>query len=355
MSNGAPMPTIAGFSGVAWRKIGLAALIIVAVGLPFMVSDYRTFQFNLVLIWAIGILGLNLLTGFSGQISLGHGAFYAIGAYTSAILMYQWQVPYYVTPPIAGVVCLAVGFLFGYPAGRLAGHYLALATFALAVAVPQILKYDPLEPWTGGVQGIFLDRPEPPFWLPINTDQWLYYFSLVITVILFVAAWNLLRGRSGLAIRAIRDQQIAAKAMGVDTTFYKSLIFGVSALYTGVAGSLSATVIQFVAPDSFTFLDSIRFFIGMVVGGLGSIAGAIYGGIFIVFMPNIAEEISKAAPGVIYGIILIGFMYIWPLGVAGFVRAVCARLVRGLMGSGGGEPGGAKEGTERQVPGGFTS
>ncbi|MDP6353174.1 MAG: branched-chain amino acid ABC transporter permease [Alphaproteobacteria bacterium] len=354
MAPGTVAPRIGGLTLSAWRKIGLAALLGGAILLPFLVSDYRTFQFTLVLIWAIGILGLNLVTGFSGQISLGHGAFYAIGAYTAAILTDQWQVPYYLTPPVAGVVCLVVGFLFGYPAGRLAGHYLALATFALAVAVPQILKYDPLEPWTGGVQGIFVVRPDPPFGLPINTDQWLYFFSLAIAVILFVAAWNLLRGRSGRAIRAIRDQQIAAKAMGVDTTLYKSLIFGVSALYTGIAGSLSAIVIQFVAPDSFTFLDSIRFFIGMVVGGLGSIAGALYGGIFIVFIPNVAEEISKAAPGVIYGVILIGFMYLLPLGVAGFVRTGLARLMRRLIGPAAGRDK-ASELERKQVVGGPAS
>src|SRR6187431_729801 len=153
-------------------------LVVLACALPFLVSNYRTFQLTLVLVYAIALLGLNILTGYSGQISLGHGAFYALGAYCAAILMDKAGVPYWATVPAAGAVCFVAGFLFGLPALRLEGLYLALATFALGVAMPQILKHKSLEHWTGGVQGIVIVKPEPPAWAGISQDQWLYFFTL---------------------------------------------------------------------------------------------------------------------------------------------------------------------------------
>jgi branched-chain amino acid transport system permease protein len=303
------------------RKFGLLLILIVACALPFLLSSYHVFQLTLALVYSIALLGLNILTGYNGQISLGHGAFYAIGAYTAAILMDKYGVPYLVTIPLAGAICLAVGFLFGRPALKLEGHYLALATFALAVATPQLLKYKGFEWWTGGVQGIVIMKPDPPFGLHISADQWLYLLTLGIVIIMFLLARNLLRGRVGRAIVAIRDHPIAAEAMGVDTALYKSLTFGVSAMYTGVAGALGAIVVQFVAPDSFTVFLSISFLVGIVIGGLASISGALYGALFIQFVPNIADQISKAAPWAIYGIFLIAFLYAMPTGVAGFIRA----------------------------------
>ncbi|MFH1043741.1 MAG: branched-chain amino acid ABC transporter permease [Pseudomonadota bacterium] len=297
-----------------------------ACALPFLVSNYRIFQFTLVLVYAIALLGLNILTGYNGQISLGHGAFYAIGAYVAAILMDKFGVPYWLTVPAAGVVCLAAGFLFGLPALRLEGLYLALVTFALGVAMPQLLKYKHLEHWTGGVQGMVILKPDPPFGLPISPDQWLYFFCLVVMLAMFALGANLLRGRVGRALVAIRDQPVAAEAMGVNNALYKSLAFGVSAMYTGVAGALGAIAVQFVAPDSFSIFLSIAFLVGIVIGGLASISGAVYGAIFIQFVPNIADQISTAAPWAIYGVFLIGFMYLMPLGVAGAIRIAWARI-----------------------------
>ena len=322
-------PRYAGISVRAWKAIGLAALLCAAVALPFMVSSYRVFQFNMVLVYAIVLLGLNILTGYNGQISLGHGAFYAIGAYVAAILMEHMGWPYWATLPVAGLTCFIFGFLFGLPALRLRGHYLALATFALAVAMPQILKYKHIEHWTGGVQGIVIIKPEAPFGLKITPDQWLYLFTLAILVVMFVVGWNLLRGRVGRALVAIRDHPIAAEAMGVNSALYKTLAFGVSALFTGVAGALGAIVIQFVAPDSFTAGLSINFLIGIVIGGIASISGAFYGALFIQFVPNFADQISKAAPWAIYGVFLLAFVYLMPTGVAGFVRLAWMRI-RGM-------------------------
>jgi len=316
-------------SGAKLSRLQIAGIVIavlVGITIPLFTSDYRTFQLTLVVVYSIAVLGLNILTGFNGQFSLGHSAFYAIGAYTAAIMMDQWEIAYYWTLPAAGVVCLIAGFLFGLPALRLEGLYLALATFALAIATPQLLKYDHLEKWTGGVQGVTIIKPDAPFGLPISQDNWLYYFSFMVMLLLFFCAWNLLRGRTGRALKAIRDNPIAARAMGINTALYKSLTFGVSALYTGVAGALGAIAIQFVAPDSFTFFLSVAILVGMVIGGLGSIPGSIFGGIVIVFVPNVAEQISKAAPWAVYGTLLILFMYFMPLGIWGFIRMGYARL-----------------------------
>jgi branched-chain amino acid transport system permease protein len=307
---------------------GLVLVLVLACALPFFVANYRVFQMTLVLAYAIALLGLNMLTGYNGQISLGHGAFYAIGAYTAAILMDKAGWPYWATVPVAGAICFAAGFLFGLPALRLEGLYLALATFALGVAMPQILKHKAIEHWTGGVQGITIVKPDAPEWTGLSQDRWLYFFCLAWVLVLFVLGWNLLRGRIGRAMVAVRDQPIAAQAMGVNTAMVKSLTFGVSALYTGVAGALAAIAVQFVAPDSFNFLLSITLLTGVVIGGLASISGAFFGAVFIQFVPNVADEISKAAPWAIYGIVLIAFMYAMPTGVAGFVRLARARLAR---------------------------
>ena len=308
------------------RIAGLLALVLAACTLPFVLSNFRLFQFSQVYIYAIAILGLNMLTGYNGQFSLGHGAFYAIGAYASAIMMDRWNIGYGWTLPVAGALCLIVGFLFGLPALRLEGLYLALATFSLALAVPQILKY--FEHWTGGSQGIVLSKPNAPFGLKLNPDQWLYFLTLGVMIFLFWLGANLLKGRIGRAIVAIRDNHIAAEAMGINTALYKSLVFGVSAAYTGVAGALSASVIAYVAPDSFNVFLSVTLLIGSVIGGLASISGAVFGAMFIQFVPNWAQDISKAAPWAIFGVFLIGFMYLMPFGIAGGIRLLWIRATR---------------------------
>jgi branched-chain amino acid transport system permease protein len=310
------------------RPFAIAAAIVAAALVPLLFKSFVTFQLTQVMVYALAILGLNLLTGFNGQFSLGHSAFYGIGAYTTAILMDRWDIPYVWTLPAAGGVCFVFGFLFGLPALRLQGLYLALATFALAIAMPQILKFGPLESLTGGVQGIVILKPDPPFGLPIDADQWLYYFTLAVLLVMFAAASNLVHSRTGRAIMAIRDHPIAAAAMGINTALYKSLTFGVSALYTGVAGALGAIAIQFVAPDSFTFLLSVSLLVGLVIGGVGSIPGCLVGGLFVLFVPNLAEAVSTGLAGAIYGVILLLVIFVMPSGAAGFTRLAAAYLAR---------------------------
>src|SRR4029077_15453929 len=205
------------------RQIAIGVAIVIALLLPLVTTSFITFQLTLVMIYGLAILGLNLLTGFNGQFSLGHSAFYGIGAYTAAILMDQADFAYYWTLPGAGALCFVVGFLFGLPALRLQGLYLALATFALATAMPQILKFHLLEPLTGGVQGIAILKPDPPPGVPLSADQWLYYFTLSVLLVMFACAANLVKSRTGRAIMAIRDHPLAAAAMGINTALYKTL------------------------------------------------------------------------------------------------------------------------------------
>jgi len=296
--------------GTTTSLVILAALLVT----PLFVKNFIIFQMTMVLIYGLAVLALNILTGGSGQFSLGQSAFYALGAYTSAILMEHVNMNYALTLPIAGLVSFAAGYLFGKPALRLSGIYLALATFALATAMPQLLKLHFLEHWTGGVQGLVVTKPDAPFGLPIGQDMWLYYFTLAITLAIYVGSVNLLRSRSGRAFMAIRDNEIAASAMGVDVAQYKTLAFGVSAGITGIAGGLGAIAVQFVAPDGYTITLAISLFLGMVVGGVGWLPGSFIGAAFIIFVPNIAESISKGLSGAVFGVLLFIVIFLVPHG-----------------------------------------
>jgi branched-chain amino acid transport system permease protein len=326
-----PLPTWRGPARAVPRKTGLAAagLLVAALVAPFFLRGFLVFQLTMVMIYAIAILGLNLLTGIGGQFSLGHSAFFALGAYAAALLMEVAGWPYWAALPAASLLSGLAGVLFGLPAQRLANLYLALATYGLALAMPQILKLPPLEPWTGGVQGLLVAKPDPPFGLPLTQDQWLYDLTLVIGLGAYLAARNLVASRTGRAMMAIRDNPIAARAMGVDVERYKTLSFGVSALYAGLAGALAAIVVQFVAPDSFTFTLSVGLFVGLVVGGVGWLPGALAGGAFVLFVPNLAESVSKGLSGAVYGTLLILLVHGLPSGLGGLARAVRPHLRSG--------------------------
>ena len=252
----------------ARHVLAIAVALAVMVGLAFVADPYHLFQLTMLVAYACAVLGLTILTGINGQISLGHGAFFAVGAYASAILMSNYDWPYWTTIPAAAIASALIGFLIGFPALRLGGLYLALTTFALAVAVPQILKVNALEGLTGGVQGLTTDKPDPPFGLPISADQWIYLFTLAIGAVVFMLGWNLKRGRTGRAMMAVRDHPLAAEAMGINLAVLKTRTFAVSAMFTGIAGALSTIAVQFVAPDSFNFFLSITIFVGLVVGGV---------------------------------------------------------------------------------------
>jgi branched-chain amino acid transport system permease protein len=305
---------------------------------PLRFGAYRTFQVSEIAMWAVVALGLNILTGYNGQISLGHGAFVAMGGYTAAILMVDHGWPFWTTIIAGGAVAGTLGLLIGVPALRLTGPYLAIATLGLALATPQILKkYDGL---THGTQGINV-RPEVPpppefikdwFGIHLSNDEWIYFLALFIVVIMTILALNIVRSRIGRAFVAIRDSEIAAQAMGISVPRYKTMAFAISAFYAGIAGGTYVQVVGYVSPESFNFLLSINFLTTIVVGGLASILGSILGAAGLVMVPELPGLVSFI-PGAslpdelswaFYGAALILVMIFAPYGLAGLFR----RLVR---------------------------
>jgi len=326
------------------------------LGFPTVISSFQSSLWAQALILAIAVMGLNILVGYSGQLSLGHGAFMALGAYTSAILAHRYKMDYLLTIPIAALFTGLVGFLFGFPALRLSPLYLALATFALAVVTPSLIKRP--EGLTGGVQGIILIQPDPPPFASdlfaavtgtaMTSDQWIYYISLFCALLLFWVAWNLVRHRPGRAMRALRDGEVAAAAYGVNIAGFKTLAFGISAFYAGIAGSLFGLATGFVSPDTFPVSLSIQLLVGAVVGGLASIPGPLLGAIFAYFLPieanqwvpsqswipdQVASTVKNAGPAVSYGVLLILIMIFAPNGIVGLIRAGYDWLYRRLRGA----------------------
>lgn len=302
-----------------------AAIAFLIVLAPFWLDSYTVFQVSQYLIFVLAVLGLNVLSGYSGQLSLGHGAFMGVGAYVAALLMAKVGAPYLLVIPAAAVVCAVLGYAIGFPALRLHGHYLALATFGLALSLPQVLKYKPLEKWTGGTQGIILTKPEPPvelslFGAPLDSDRWLYLVIVVVCIIAFLLVWNLLRCRVGRAFIALRDHPIAATAMGVDPARYKTTAFAIASAIAGVAGALLAMSTAFVAPDNFHLMLSISLLVGAVIGGIATVWGAFFGGMFVQVIPEMAHELSTSAPSVVYGALLLLITYLMPEGLVGFIR-----------------------------------
>jgi branched-chain amino acid transport system permease protein len=302
-------------------ELGLiaATAVLVAV-LPFFLSDYNRSQGASVAVYFIAILGLDIVTGYTGQISIGHGAFMAFGGYTTAILTHDHGWGDLQTLPIAALVGFDAGVVVGVPALRFHGVYLALLTFALALAVPQVAKNYP--GFTGGTEGLAL---------PTHTGFWLYGVGWALGAVLLALAWVLLRGRTGRAFRAVRDSEVAAASSGVSLPVYKTLAFGVSAAYAAVAGSLYVLVNNFVNPDIFGLTLSLYVLIGAVVGGLGSLWGVLVGAAFVQLLPiglTSSHGLSSQSVPVIFGAIVIGVMALLPLGAADLLHRVLGLRLR---------------------------
>ncbi len=310
----------------------LAVLLIFLISAPFILDGFRTFELTRIAVWAIVVMGLNILTGHNGQISLGHGALVATGAYATAILMDSTEQmsfvdadawPFWATIIVSGILVAILGILLGIPALRLSGPYLAIATLALVISFPLIVrKYDG---FTGGGIGIRVGRTQPPDFLggALNLDEWLYLLALLTAVVMFVLAWAILRGPLGRAFVAVRDSEVAAAAMGIDVARTKVTAFAISAFYAGVAGSLFAQVNGTVTPESIGIVTSINFLVGIVIGGLASILGSVIGAAAIIYLPSDAPElvgripgfnteIVERAPGAIQGTLVILAMLIMP-------------------------------------------
>jgi branched-chain amino acid transport system permease protein len=299
--------------------IGVVAAVVVVLGVTM--TDYHRGLGAHVAIYFVAILGLNILIGYTGQISIGHGAFMAIGGYTTAIMSNYHHTNLIATLPLAAAVSFLCGLAVGIPALRLSGVYLALATFALAVSVPQLpLKWSK---WTGGSNGIRTHTT------PGNT--WLYTVSWVCAGIAFVAAWLLLRGRIGRAFRSIRDSELAAASSGVSLPIYKTLAFGVSAAFAGLAGALFVLVTNgYAQPNEFGVILSLEILIGAAVAGLGSLYGTIVGALFVGLVPQISTDVPLIGTGhgqdVVFGLIVILIMLALPNGVAGLLWGLDSRF-----------------------------
>lgn len=331
------------YAPVVPRRYRIAASAIVLLAficyMPFTINTFRTSQLTTIVTWSIVAMGLNMLTGYSGQISLGHGAFVLIGAYTAAILTdagnqvgfvdsSAW--PFWTAMIAAGVVTAVAGAAVGIPSLRLSGPYLAVATLALVIAMPPVLeKYDGL---TGGGTGLRVPQPPVPSYLDgiLERQEWFFFLSAVTALLLFALAWYIVRSRWGRAFVAIRDSEVAATAVGISVARYKVLAFTLSAFYAGIAGSLFAFAIAgYVSPQSILILLSINYFTAIVIGGLGSIMGSIIGGFIVVLLPELSTELGSVFVGddkakrlwpTFYGSILIVVIIIMPYGVAGFLH-----------------------------------
>lgn len=322
--------------------LGLAALLYV----PYFAGEgFRIDQYSECLAYAVAILGLNMVIGFSGQLSLGHSAFVGIGAYTTIILNADHGWSFFATIPVSAVLCFAVGMVLGLPALRIKGLYLAVVTLSVGVVFPTlILKYESL---TGGPNGKKSNSElVPPDWTWFNARDredpriYTYYVLLVLAVIMFVLGRNILRSRFGRAVIAIRDNQTSAAVMGVNLQLYKTLIFGVSAAFAGVAGSMFVIEKPFVSDTRFGLNLAIFMIVGLVAGGIATIPGAIPGSLLVVFVPWYTSEWSKDVPwlkdrpgsgavaNVIYGVLLILLVFVLPGGIVDGFRRIRARFVR---------------------------
>ncbi len=309
-----------------WSLSVYGALIVAAIALPFVIGDFFLGEVTNVLIWAIAGLGLMLLTGQTGQASLGHAAFLAVGCYSCIILM-ENGLPFLLAFPACGIITGIVGMLFSIPAVRLHGIYLAIATMALSILADDIIVM--LEPWTGGVAG---KDPDPIVIFGHEINRWVnirdfYWLVLAVAILCTLAYRNLLRSPLGRAFAAVRDSEVSATAMGVHITFTKALAFGLSCAITGLAGALMGFYAGAVTNETFSIVISISLLMMIVIGGLGSIHGAFFGAIIVAFLPQALSILKNAIggggvaiPGLetgVFGMILILFIMFEPMGIYG--------------------------------------
>jgi branched-chain amino acid transport system permease protein len=332
---------------LALELLALLALAVLVAVLPRFVSSFTAYELATVGMYFIALLGLSILTGYSGQISLGHGAFMAVGGYTTAVLSVNGVYGHHIrdvwTIPIAGLVAGGAGLLVGIPALRLSGLYLALITFGIAVSFRQIpLKFDH---FLGGTSGKVLNLLTTPFGLSATPNHWIYYLTWGIAFVLLVAAWLFVRGKPGRTLKAIRDSEIAATSSGISLARYKTLAFGLSAFYAGVAGSLYAIARGFMNPDVFPIVLSVYLVAALALGGVDSFLGLILGAGAIYVLQNRAGDVTgwinhlpavnlnpqrPGMPDVIFGAVLIVVLIILPTGVGGALRRLFGPLTTRL-------------------------
>jgi len=310
-----------------FAKAWLYGFIIFLYIFPLFSSRYFLYLGNLMAIFVIGSIGLNLLTGFAGQISLGHGAFFGIGAYTSAYLTVNLGWPFWIALPAAGLVTALIGMIFGIPSLRLKGLYLAIATLAAQFIIGYVIVH--WQSVTNGVYGKMV--PTPSFFgISLDNDRKYFYLSISMAILMTIFAKNIVRTKTGRAFVAIRDNYIAAEIIGVDIFRYKLYAFAISSFYAGIAGSLWAHYLQIITPEHFTLTVSIEYLAMIIIGGLGSLIGTIYGTVFLIALPEflrfLSGIISHSYPQIVnlfaaireatFGLVIIIFLLFEPKGMA---------------------------------------
>jgi len=308
-------------------KIWLGVLGVVLVCLPFVTSAYVMYVANLIGFAIIGAVGLNLLTGFTGQISLGHAAFVGVGGYATAIIITRLGLPFWIALPLAGLVAAAVGMVIGIPSLRVKGLYLCIATLAAQFIFEYVFVH--WESMTHGIRGINVPPPRIGSFV-FDTEKSFYYITLVLVVLAVGFARNLIRTKWGRAFVAIRDRDLAAEIMGINLFRYKLAAFALSSFFAGIAGGLWVSFIKVVTPEHFPFSLSIQYLAMIIVGGLGSVLGSIFGAIFMTLVPELLNILTGVAkyffPGmdqlfipmkeVIFGVMIVSFLIFEPHGLA---------------------------------------
>ena len=315
--------------------LGTVAVMVAAIA-PHIVSGFRTFQFTIALCFIMALLGLNLLTGFGGIISVATAAFFGLGTYSVLILenefassRYEFSPVAYLGIPVGFAVAFAVGAFLGFPVARLRGWNLALLTVGVGVSFSPLIRR--FKGVTGGSIGVQMAKPTAPAWTGLTDDQWIYYIGLACLVVIFTVAWLIMRSTIGRALLAGKDNELAARALGVDISRFRVIVFALSAGFAGVGGAVFGLTTQTADPEAFTVLLAITFLLGAILGGLGSVVGPVIGGFFLVYARLWAEDVFPGAILLVYGILLVAVMYIAPSGLADVPRRL-ARLARRALG-----------------------
>jgi branched-chain amino acid transport system permease protein len=306
---------------------GCLLLVAVACLLPFVTQEYVVTELSAAMYLALGVLSVNLLTGFNGQISLGHGAFFGLGAYIAGVLISDHGWTYPEATPVAVVVVGVGGALVGIPALRIRGLYMALTTLAVALVFPELIEE--FQGSTGGADGKAVSAPVPPAWLHISSQFLTYFVSLLALVAASILVRNVVKSRLGRALVAVRDHDLVAESFGVRLATVKVVTFAGSAALAAMGGVLLLMQTQYIAPGDFTLSLSLDFFVGMAIGGSTTIIGAAVGGLFLEFAPVYLPDahISQQLTPVLYGALLILLVYFLPEGIAGGTRELAARLL----------------------------
>jgi branched-chain amino acid transport system permease protein len=324
-----------------YQVIGWAAIALGVLWVMGPEKDYQVLRWSQGVCFGLAILGLNLLTGYSGQISIGHSAFFGLGAYTSLTLVADHGWPFLLTLPVAGVIGLAVGFLVGLPALRIKGLYLALVTLGLAIAFPSFVKkFDSITCGPNGKSFKTADCDlsaatgwdwQPPSWMhsSVSRDEWVFLTVVAVSVLMALMASSMMRSRFGRAVQALRESEVGAAVSGVNLAAHKVTTFAISALYAAVAGGLYAMSAGGVADTSFQANRSIEFIAGLVIGGVATIIGPFIGGMVVEWVPHLAFDIFPGPQaGVLFGLTLVVLVFIMPGGILQFVRLVRSKLIR---------------------------